>query len=745
DTVADTALTRIQTDFVKSPRARWGTAACAAGAAVATALLLVVLYLFVDLLVWRGEIPTYAQLSPAQKKEFADEWAGRDEDDRKRAVARLAWPDHRSQRLAARTDDDLKPLARAKGEEHLFADEWEARWQAGVYLALLDRVSQSAADAYLPPHGAERPAPAAEGADYGNPPQFGLLGLVVRERNRWTARPLGWFASWNPWAWKPGPGGSANTAYMTGLFALAFLLALGRGALTNVLAYLAAAVTLDAVTRLRRAVYFHTYRLGSLTMQAVGTAEVGDLLTRRVEEVGEALHARLVGGVRYPLTAALLVGLIVLVNFWLSLSFLALAVLVWLIGGQVTAHFRREGRLGERQARSSLALLKESVGLFRLVKCFQMERFNQNRVERQLNESARSNWRRLRGDALAGPLLGSVVLVTGVALLYLAARGVLADSFSVAGLAVLAVALAALGGPLAGLFDLARSNRRGREAADAVFEFLERKGEAAEAADAEFLPGLTTRMEFRNVTLNDPASGRALLKQVTFGVPAGARVAIVGPNPAEKHALVYLIPRFLDPTAGEIRIEDKNIRWVTHESLRAQVALVMQDDLTFTDTVANNIGVGDPSITLPQVIEAAKVAHAHQFIEKLPFGYETLIGGGGVSLTPGQRFRIALARAVLRDPSLLVIEEPTGVTDEDTLALLDDTVARVSVGRTVIFLAQRLSTLRNVDRVFLLKDGELEADGAHGDLWRNNDSYRRLQILADATATEHAPLRTDGS
>src|SRR5262249_7526734 len=116
----------------------------------------------------------------------------------------------------------------------------------------------------------------------------------------------------------------------------------------------------------------------------------------------------------------------------------------------------------------------------------------------------------------------------------------------------------------------------------------------------------------------------------------------------------------------------------------------------------------------------------------------------GQSLTPGERFRIALARALLRDPSILIIEEPVGPVDDDTLALLDDTITRVSVGRTIIFLAQRLSTLRRVDRVFLLKNGHIEGSGSHNDLWRDNDHYRRLQIMADATATEHTPLRTEG-
>ena len=208
----------------------------------------------------------------------------------------------------------------------------------------------------------------------------------------------------------------------------------------------------------------------------------------------------------------------------------------------------------------------------------------------------------------------------------------------------------------------------------------------------------------------------------------------MGPDPAEKRALVYLIPRFLDPSSGEVRIEDKNIRWVTHESLRAQVALVMQDNLTFNDTVANNIGCGDPQYNLPQIIEAAKLAHAHQFIERLPYGYETLIGAHGHTLKPGEQFRIGLARALLRDPSILIIEEPSGPVDEDTLALLDDTTERASHGRMIIFLASRLSTLRAVDRVFLLRDGRLEAAGSHRDLWQHNEYYRRLQMVADATA-----------
>ena len=320
--------------------------------------------------------------------------------------------------------------------------------------------------------------------------RLGVLSLVVRERDRWQCGVVAWLASWNPWTWRIGTDGSGNTGYLTGLFILAFAVALIRGVLVNALAYLSAAVTLDLVTRLRRSIYLHTYRMGSLAVRTVGPAEAIQLFTKQTDSVGAAVHARLTSTYRAPIMVLGLLILIFVLNFWLAVSFLLLAALVWLIAGQVAAHFRREARFGSRLADSSLALLVESLGLLYLVKCFQMERFNQNRVERQLAESGRAGWRKLRGDALAGPLLGSVALVAGVALAFLAGRSVLAGEFSVAGLVVMAVALVSLGPPIASWVDSRLKLRRGREAAEAIVEFLDRRGEAAEAADAEYLPAL---------------------------------------------------------------------------------------------------------------------------------------------------------------------------------------------------------------------------------------------------------------
>lgn len=690
------AFRRIRQHFLKSGGSVSGAAIGSLAAAACLVLLLAVLYLFVDLLASKGRIPSYHQLTAAQQREFADEWVARSEADRTESLA-----------ASVHTPAQVKRLASVDPQPALTPEEWEARWRAGAALAIRDRVGPDAMQS-----------------------DGGILGLVVRERNRWTGKLVGRFAAWNEWTWKT-TDNSATPTYLAGLFILAFGIALIFALFVTSAAHFAAAATLDAATRLRRAIFLHTYRLGSLAMRTAGPGESAELVTCKVDAVADALQSALTAPFRYPLAILLLVVFMVLVHFWLAVSFILMAAIVWLIGGQFVAFFRREVRLGSRESERTTAWLQEGTGLLRLVKCFQMEHFNQSRMERSLAESARANWRRMRGEALARPLLASASLLAGIALLYLAARAVLAGEFSLAGLVTMAVALIALLANVAGLLDAASRIRRGREAAADIFEYLDRKGEAAEAADAEFLPPLTSRIEFRSVSLQEPGTGRMLLDNVTFAIPAGAKVAVVGPDAAEKHALVYLLPRFLDPTSGEIRMEDRNIRWVTHESLRAQVAVVMSDDLTFSDTVLNNIGCGDPQFNLPQIIEAAKLAHAHQFIERLPNGYETPIGPLGHSLKPGERFRVALARALLRDPAILVIEEPAGA-DEDTLALLDDTLERIRHGRTILFLANRVSTLRSVDRVFLLKKGKLDASGHHQELWQSNGVYRRLQLVADA-------------
>ncbi len=243
-------------------------------------------------------------------------------------------------------------------------------------------------------------------------------------------------------------------------------------------------------------------------------------------------------------------------------------------------------------------------------------------------------------------------------------------------------------------------------------EFLDRRTDAAQPIDAEFLQPISTRLDLIEVSYREPGTGRMILEGVSMSVPAGSRAAVLCSDPAEARTLAYLLTRFLEPTAGEVKIDGKNVRWVTFESLRTQVGLVLPDHTTFADTVANNIGCGD-TFTLPKIVDAAKAAHAHGFVQHLPYGYETLLGEAGHALRPGERFRLALARVLLRDPAVLVLEEPAEPFDPDSAALIDDAIGRMASARTVIILARRASTVKRADRVFVIQDGKVVGGADH--------------------------------
>ena len=699
-----------------NPLAKWLALVGAVGTGVFFVLLLLVLALFADLMVDRGEILCYANLPVRERNAFS---------------AALALPENAQQRKefykAIRSEmhdlglKDETIDALPTGDEEF---QKEVLWYVKLVPWLKENVSADAAQEVRQELRSHVDNLGPEIALNHNLEDFGLLSLLVRSQYSLQKTWLAPLARWNSWMWREG-----NLHYLQGLLILAIVLAVIRAGLMFMSSYMAAQATIEAATRLRRAIYHHTFRLGTLAFRALGPSEAVGVSTRHLEAVHDALYLWLTVVFREPIKFALLLAFAMLVNFWLALAFLLFALLVWLVGGQIAAFFRRQGRTASHRAADQVALLQESLMLMRLVKVYLMELFNQARVERQLAKYARSQLQRYRGEAIYGPLFLLLALLAALSLLLIAGMVVLQGQLGVTSAMILVASLICLYWPLETWLEHRRFLRRGRESATVLFSFLDRPGGVGQVVDAEFLPALSQQLEFDNVSLKEPGTGRKLLEGVSLSIMAGQRVALVGPEDMEKHALVYLLPRFLDPNAGEIRFDGKNLRWVTLDSLRAQIAIVLQHNLVFNDTVANNIGCGDASFNLPQIIEAAKVAHAHQFIQKLPHGYETFIGEMGHPLRHGEMYRIALARAILRDPALLILEEPVGPLDDDTKSLLDDTYARVLPGRTTIFLPHRLSTIRNCDRVFLLYNGRIEAAGEHRDLLAQHELYRHLQYL----------------
>jgi ABC-type multidrug transport system fused ATPase/permease subunit len=684
-----------------SPVAKWSALAAAVGTGVLYVALLVILGLFADLMVNRGQIPSFHDLSTgaqgAQESFFAG-WESLEATPRQEYLRRLRLDEGKIKRLSTANPRTLPQ------------PDLELLWRSQVCHQLQDQVSAAAASLV---------ADALPGIPLSN---FGVLSLVVRSQSRLYAPVLNWVARHNPWMW------DNYNYYLPGLFVLAVALALVRAALRYALVVCAAKATIEAGTRLRRAVYHHTFRLGALAVRALGPSEAVGIFTRELEAVQNGLYAWLTIAFREPVKFFLVLAFAVVISPYLALAFLLFALLVWLVHEQLANTYRRQARGAMQKAAEQLALIQESLMLMRLVKVYLMELFNQSRVERQLASYAAAQMKRHLGE-IHRPALTFLGTVAAAILLGASGLIVLEGRLGIATAITLATALVSLYLPAVTWLEYVPVRRRARASAVALFEFLDRKGDVGQMVGAEFLPPLARQLEFDDVSLREPGNQRMLLEGVSLTIEAGQRVALVGADELEKHALVYLIPRFLDPTSGEIRIDNHNLRWVTLDSLRAQTALVLQHNLVFNDTVANNIGCGDSSFTLPQIIEACKIAHAHQFIQKLPRGYETLIGEMGHTLEIGHQFLIALARAILRDPALLIVEEPVETLEDDIKALLDDTFDRVLPGRTTIFLPHRISTIRSCDRIFLLHKGRVQATGDHRELLTQNELYRHLHYL----------------
>lgn len=702
-----TAVSRAWDYLNYSPTAKWLAVLCAAASGALYVALVLVLALFANLITTGGRIPAYADLSDVERQNFRHDWQRMKGDDRENVAGDL--------------NLTLLEASRVADAEYHDVSTEELRWKAYVTWVLHERAGAEAADAYRNPR-------AVAGGDPVRP-RLGALNVVLRMRHYATGHILGLAARVCPWMWEPAGNGDPNRPYLTGLLILAALIATIRVLLVIAMNDAASLATLGAVARIRRLIYHHANRLGSLAVSDRGPTEAVGTFTREVENVHDGLYSRLTVAVREPVKFVLLAALALAIHAWLGLAFLCAALLVWLLGRQVATYFRRQGRVGVRRATNQLTLLQESLQMMRLVKGYLMDLFNQARVERQLSEYTKSQVERFRGEAVARPLVIFFGTLAAAGLLFVAGWVVLTGGLSAAGLVTMGVALVSLYFPVDNWMAQRRLVHRAEAAAVGLFEFLDRRPEVGQVVGAEFLNPMSREMQFEDVSLREPGTGRMLLNGASLTIRAGQRVAIVGADDAERHALAALIPRFLDPSSGEIRIDGKNVRWVTLDSLRNQVALVMQQNLIFNDTVANNIGCGDPSYSIPQIIEAAKLVHAHNFIQKLPFGYETPIGQLGHSLSIGQQFRIALARAVLRDPAILIIEEPDAELDEGSREMIDDAYARMLPERTVIFVPHRLSTLKSCDRVFLLHNGKLEAEGEHREMLQENELYRHLYYM----------------
>jgi subfamily B ATP-binding cassette protein MsbA len=267
--------------------------------------------------------------------------------------------------------------------------------------------------------------------------------------------------------------------------------------------------------------------------------------------------------------------------------------------------------------------------------------------------------------------------------------------------------------------------QEGLGASERIFEILDTESEVQEAPNAAPMPKIAGKVEIKNLNFHY-REDQAVIKGLTFSVEPGEMVALVGPSGAGKTTLVQLLHRFYDPVSGEIRVDDKNIRDVQMKSYWQQIGLVPQETLLFGGTIEENIRFAKEGATLDEIQEAARGANADTFINECPDGYQTIVGEKGIRLSAGQRQRIAIARAILKNPRLLILDEATSSLDNESEKLIQEALERLMQGKTSFVIAHRLSTIHNADKILVLDKGQIVETGSHQELMDNEPRYREV-------------------
>ncbi len=475
-------------------------------------------------------------------------------------------------------------------------------------------------------------------------------------------------------------------------------------------------VEADMIASLRQAVFQRAIRLDLSYFTEQKKGNLMSRLTTDVQEVENSIGRAFTA--TFKEIFSLIMFFVFLASMSVKLTLFSLLILP-LSGGVIATITRRLRRsAGEVQQHLSglISLLDETFGAMRVVKAFRAERLMDERFQEGNSKYRHALLRMVFRQELTSPVSESlgVMVVTGILLyggsLVIAGEGELSASTFIAFIATFSQVMR----PAKAIADAFSGIQRGIASADRIIEILDTDSEIQVEEPVKSLSQFQDKIVFDSVGF-DYISGRSVLENISFEIPKGQTIALVGPSGGGKSTLADLLPRFYDVKEGAIRVDGIDIKRIPLDDLRGLMGIVTQESVLFNDTILNNIAFGTEA-TLEHVVEAAKIANAHEFIEKSADGYHTVIGDRGSKLSGGQRQRISIARAVLRNPPILILDEATSALDNESEKLVQAALGNLMKNRTVLVIAHRLSTIQHADKILVIQEGNIVESGTHHEL-----------------------------
>jgi ATP-binding cassette subfamily B protein len=510
---------------------------------------------------------------------------------------------------------------------------------------------------------------------------------------------------------------------------LAVLVIAVFGALSSyVEKYLTTSVGQWVMHDLRRVLYSHIQRLSLSFHDQKRTGDLISRVTSDIDAVQNLITQVLLGLLVNVLT---LVGMTV-VMFYLNWEFTLIALTVapglFLVVYYYTHRIKKAARAVRLKEGQVVNVLEEVLSSIRVVKAFAREDYEQKRFEKESRESVEAALQARNNKAKLQPLVDIIVACGTCLVLWYGARLVVNGSLTPGELLVFLLYLGKMYKPMRELSKMTDTISKAQVGWERIREVLENEMQVRDLPKAKRAPQFKGRIEFDHVDFSYEG-GRAVLRNINFDIKPGQLAALVGPTGAGKTTIVGLLPRFYDLTSGQIRIDGTDVRQFKIKSLRQQISFVLQETLLFRATVAQNIAYGKPEATTEEIINAAKAANADEFIQKMPDGYDTMVGERGVTLSGGQRQRLTIARAIIRHAPILILDEPSAGLDAESEQLVFDALGKLMEGRTSIVIAHRLATVRRADVIFVIEDGRVVEQGTHAQLLENGGLYARLYEL----------------